>query len=44
VQLGSTVGAAQVDLTTNNEGAGRMCAIALATLRAVDSKSAVKSA
>ena len=43
VQVGSTVGVAQVDLTTNNEGCERTCAIALATLRLVDSKSAVKS-
>jgi hypothetical protein len=43
VQVGSTVGVAQVDLTTNNEGAEQMCAVALATLRVVDIKSAVKS-
>jgi uncharacterized protein (TIGR00369 family) len=43
VQVGSTVGVAQVDLTTNNEGSERTCAIALATLRVVDSKGAVKS-
>jgi uncharacterized protein (TIGR00369 family) len=43
VQVGSTIGVAQVDLTTSVDGAEQMCATALATLRVVDIKSAVKS-
>jgi uncharacterized protein (TIGR00369 family) len=43
VQIGSTVGVVQVDLSTTGEGGDRICAVALATLRVVDIKSAVKS-
>lgn len=43
VQAGSTIGVAQVDLSTNVNGTEKMCAVALATLRVVEIKSAVNS-
>jgi acyl-coenzyme A thioesterase PaaI-like protein len=42
VQAGSTIGVAQVDLTTSVDGTEQTCAMALATLRLVEIKSAVK--
>jgi uncharacterized protein (TIGR00369 family) len=44
VQVGSTVGVAQVDLTTTVDGTEQACAVALATLRVVEIGSAVKGA
>jgi uncharacterized protein (TIGR00369 family) len=43
VQVGSTIGVAQVDLTTSVEGTEQTCAIALVTLRTVEINRAVKS-
>jgi acyl-coenzyme A thioesterase PaaI-like protein len=43
VRAGSTIGVAQVDLSTNVDGTEKMCAVALATLRVVEIKSAVNS-